>query len=110
MFLFVGKNVIENKPMLTKLDSDIGDGDHGVGMSIGFTEAIKKLKKEKFDNVNSIFKTIGMSMISSMGGASGVLFGTLFMSGIKKTEVITYLDTKTLSSIFEGSLQAVKDK
>ena len=37
MFLYVGQKVVENKPFLTKIDSAIGDGDHGIGMSVGFT-------------------------------------------------------------------------
>lgn len=110
MFLFVGEKVIEKKTLLTKIDSDIGDGDHGVGMSIGFTEVKKKIKNEDFDSLNSLFKAIGMSMISSMGGASGVLFGTLFVGGVKEKELMTNLNVENLVSIFDSSLQAVKDK
>lgn len=83
MFLYVGEKVVESKPLLTKIDSAIGDGDHGIGMSVGFTKAEESLKATEFTTVNDVFKTIGMSMISSMGGASGVIFGTMFVGGIK---------------------------
>ncbi|WP_200886132.1 hypothetical protein [Heyndrickxia ginsengihumi] len=46
MFLYVGEKVQENKPFLTKIDSAIGDGDHGIGMSVGFKKAEENLGKK----------------------------------------------------------------
>src|SRR4051812_39848532 len=83
MFLYVGEQVRESKPLLTKIDSAIGDGDHGIGMSVGFTKAEENLNQKEFLTINEVFKTIGMSMISTMGGASGIIFGTLFVGGVK---------------------------
>ena len=108
MFIFVGKKVIESKPLLTEVDSAIGDGDHGIGMSVGFKKAIENLEKKEFTTVNEVFKTIGMSMISSMGGASGIIFGTMFVGGIKELADTESLDAKTLASIFESALKAIK--
>ena len=110
MFLYVGDQIIDSKPLLTEVDSAIGDGDHGIGMSVGFTEAKANLEKQDFDTVNDVFKTIGMSMISSMGGASGVIFGTLFVGGIKNLDKEEYLDVALMASIFQKSLQAIKDR
>lgn len=110
MFLYVGDQIIESKPLLTEVDSAIGDGDHGIGMSVGFTEAKANLEKQDFETINDVFKTIGMSMISSMGGASGVIFGTLFVGGIKNLEKADTLDVALMASIFEKSLQAIKDR
>src|SRR5690625_1980549 len=110
MFIYVGEQIIKNKPLLTKVDSAIGDGDHGIGMSVGFTEAKANLEKQEFETINDVFKTIGMSMISSMGGASGVIFGTLFVGGIKNLEKADTLDVALMASIFEKSLQAIKDR
>lgn len=84
MFRFVGENIIANKAWLTEIDGAIGDGDHGIGMSVGFTAALAKLNDTGIASTNDIFKTIGMSMIQSMGGASGVIFGTMFAGGVKK--------------------------
>lgn len=108
MFIEVGEKVIESKPLLTKIDSVIGDGDHGIGMSVGFTKANENLKEKDFITVNEVFKTIGMSMISTMGGASGVIFGTMFVGGIKGMENKNELDVTVLADIFEGSLEAIK--
>ncbi|MBS4208134.1 dihydroxyacetone kinase subunit DhaL [Bacillus sp. FJAT-50079] len=108
MFLYVGEKVVESKPLLTKIDSAIGDGDHGIGMSVGFTKADENLKANEFTTVNEVFKTIGMSMISSMGGASGVIFGTMFVGGIKGLEAKETLDLSLLAEIFEKALDAIK--
>ncbi|NEY20010.1 dihydroxyacetone kinase subunit L [Bacillus ginsengihumi] len=110
MFLYVGEKVQENKPLLTRLDSAIGDGDHGIGMSVGFKKAAESLGQKELATINDIFKTIGMSMISSMGGASGVIFGTLFMGGVKGLESQQELDLPLLANIFEKSLEAIKTR
>ena len=110
MFLYVGEKVKESKPLLTKIDSAIGDGDHGIGMSVGFTKVEESLKQEDFITINDVFKTTGMSMIQSMGGASGVIFGTLFLGGVKKIEAKNQLDVATLADIFEKSLIAIKER
>lgn len=110
MFIYVGEKVIENKPFLTRIDSAIGDGDHGIGMSVGFTKAEENLKANEFTTVNDVFKTIGMSMISSMGGASGVIFGTMFVGGIKGLEPKEALDLPLLAEIYEKALDAIKQR
>ncbi|MEH7222802.1 dihydroxyacetone kinase subunit DhaL [Bacillus sp. JJ1566] len=110
MFLYVGEKVVESKPLLTKIDSAIGDGDHGIGMSVGFTKADENLKANEFTTVNDVFKTIGMSMISSMGGASGVIFGTMFVGGIKGLERKETLELASLTEIFEKALDAIKQR
>lgn len=110
MFLYVGEKVVESKPFLTKIDSAIGDGDHGIGMSVGFTKADENLKANEFTTVNDVFKTIGMSMISSMGGASGVIFGTMFVGGIKGLDPKEVLDLASLAEIYEKALNAIKQR
>lgn len=110
MFLYVGEKVVDSKPLLTKIDSAIGDGDHGIGMSVGFTKADENLKVNDISTVNDVFKTIGMSMISSMGGASGVIFGTMFVGGIKGLDTKEILDLPLLAEIFEKALVAIKTR
>lgn len=69
----------ENKEYLTKLDSAIGDADHGINMKRGFDRVMDKLPTVADKDIGSILKTIGMTLISSVGGASGPLYGTFFM-------------------------------
>lgn len=110
MFIYVSDQILASKELLTEVDSAIGDGDHGIGMSVGFKKAKENLQAKDFADVNELFKTIGMSLISTMGGASGVIFGTVFVGGIKSLDKHETLDTAVLAEIFAGSLQGVKDR
>lgn len=69
----------ENKDYLTQLDSPIGDADHGINMNRGFQKVLEKLPTVTDKDIGSILKTTGMALISSVGGASGPLYGTFFM-------------------------------
>lgn len=110
MFIYVGETVMNNKPLLTEIDSAIGDGDHGIGMHIGFSNANAKLKVENYSDINGVFKEIGKAMITNMGGASGVIFGTMFMGGVRKLESVVSLDLPDLTTIFSNGLTAVKER
>lgn len=110
MILYAGEKIRENKPLLTKVDSAIGDGDHGIGMSVGFEKVEENLKDKEFTTINDIFKTTGMSMVQSMGGASGVIFGTMFLGGVKSLNAKSELDISTLAEIFSASLEAIKQR
>jgi len=110
LFLYVGDRVRQSKPLLTKIDSAIGDGDHGIGMTVGFTKAEENLKQKEFTTINDVFKTIGMSMISSMGGASGIIFGTLFIGGVKNLEPQEELSLPLLAQILCDSANAIKER
>ena len=108
MMLHCCDAIIANKDYLTEVDSAIGDGDHGMGMSGGMQKAAEALqKKAVFDTINEIFKVTGMSMLSSMGGASGVIFGTMFLGGVKGLEPIQTLDAEAMARIMRGSLDAI---
>ncbi|ENH96137.1 dihydroxyacetone kinase subunit DhaL [Gracilibacillus halophilus YIM-C55.5] len=110
MFKYVSDKILENKPLLTEIDSAIGDGDHGIGMSVGFKQAKENLEGKDCHTINDVFKTIGMAMINSMGGASGVIFGTMFVGGVKKLEKKEMLTVETLTTLFTHSLSAIKTR
>lgn len=69
----------ENKAYLTELDQAIGDSDHGINMSRGFQEVVKKLEQSSYDDVATVFKDVAMTLMSKVGGASGPLYGTAFL-------------------------------
>jgi len=69
----------ENKDYLTQLDSAIGDADHGANMDRGFKAMMTKLPTVADKDIGTIFKTAGMTLVSTVGGASGPLYGTFFM-------------------------------
>ncbi len=71
----------DNKEYLIQLDSPIGDADHGINMSRGFKAVLGKLPSVADKEIGNILKTTGMALISSVGGASGPLYGTFFLRG-----------------------------
>jgi dihydroxyacetone kinase-like protein len=71
--------VAENKEYLTKLDAAIGDADHGINMDRGMKAAVAKIEGHPPGDIGSLLKAVGMALVSSVGGAGGPLYGTLFM-------------------------------
>jgi dihydroxyacetone kinase-like protein len=71
--------VAENRDHLTDLDAAIGDGDHGANMDRGMRAAVAALDETKLETAAALFTKVGMTVVSTVGGASGPLFGTLFL-------------------------------
>jgi dihydroxyacetone kinase phosphoprotein-dependent L subunit len=71
--------ISENKDYLTALDSAIGDADHGINMDRGMTAVVAGLDGVQPSSPGDLFKHVGMTLVSSVGGASGPLFGTFFL-------------------------------
>lgn len=111
MMIHVADTIIESKPLLTEIDSKIGDGDHGIGMAGGFEKAkAKLLQTGEFEDVNQVFKTVGHTMLMSMGGASGVIFGTMIEGGAKTSESRKQLDCQTFIDFMNGSMLAMRKR
>jgi phosphoenolpyruvate---glycerone phosphotransferase subunit DhaL len=75
---FAGQ-VVANKVYLTELDSAIGDADHGINMDRGFAAAIPKLDALAGDDPGAACRLVGSTLISTVGGAGGPLYGSLFL-------------------------------
>lgn len=75
----IGYEIIENKDFLTNLDSPIGDCDCGINLARGFQAVVSKLLTLEDTDIGTILKTVGMTLVSTVGGVSGPLYGTLFM-------------------------------
>ena len=71
--------IAENKGYLTDLDSAIGDADHGINMDRGMQAALAKAEGVAPGDVGAVFKAVGMTLVSTVGGAGGPLYGTLFL-------------------------------
>jgi dihydroxyacetone kinase-like protein len=71
--------VAEHRAELVKLDTAIGDGDHGTNMDRGMRKAVEKLDGVEGDDIGALLKAVGMALVSSVGGAAGPLYGTLFL-------------------------------
>jgi dihydroxyacetone kinase-like protein len=69
----------EHREELVRLDTAIGDGDHGTNMDRGMRKAVEKLESEELPDAGAVLKTTAMALVSSVGGAAGPLYGTLFL-------------------------------
>ena len=111
MLIYIADKIIAKKPYLTEIDSAIGDGDHGIGMAGGMQKARKKLlKMEEEENVYAVFEAAGKAMLLSMGGASGVIFGSLYLAGAKGKEASGALTAKDLAEMERKSLAAIQER
>ncbi|MGC9157454.1 MAG: dihydroxyacetone kinase subunit DhaL [Terracidiphilus sp.] len=98
----------KNATLLSDLDAAIGDGDHGANMSRGFTAITKKLETNPPADLSALFKTVGMTLLSSVGGAAGPLYGGFFLELGKQTAGKQELDAAELASILEAGLGDVQ--
>lgn len=110
LLLHVAADVIAAKEMLCDADRNIGDGDHGIGMANGFEAAKSALEEGSFDDVYTVFSTVGRTMIRVMGGASGIIFGLLFYAGSKNMPPKSEITTAEFSEIFNKALAEIKAK
>ncbi|BDF35362.1 dihydroxyacetone kinase [Lachnospiraceae bacterium] len=111
MLLYIADKIIAGKPYLTEIDSVIGDGDHGIGMAGGMQKAKKKLlRMEDETNAYAVFETAGNAMLMSMGGASGVIFGSLFLAGAKGMKPKEVLTAADLAKMERMSLLAIQER
>jgi dihydroxyacetone kinase-like protein len=103
LLLFVADRLIAAEPILSAADRELGDGDHGLGMARGFAAVKSRLEAEQPDSIPKIFGAAGMAMLSTMGGASGALFGTLFRSGGKALEGCAVFDARALAMFLQAA-------
>ena len=100
--------VIANKDRLTKADQDIGDGDHGVGMARGFA-AVEQATAKEVRTMQELFRGCGQALMMASGGASGVVFGTMFQGAANRLKGDVF-DAEALVLALEGGLKAVQDR
>jgi dihydroxyacetone kinase-like protein len=97
----------ENSAYLTQLDAAIGDADHGANMDRGFKAVMNKLPEISDKDIGTIFKTIGMTLISTVGGAGGPLYGTFFLQLGMKTAGKMELNLADWAEALEAALNGV---
>jgi len=102
-----------NKDYLTELDSPIGDADHGINMDRGFRKVAEKMPTVAATDIGNILKTVGMTLMSSVGGASGPLYGTFFMKSgmaLASKEDLVDLVTNGVDGILQRGRAQLQDK
>jgi phosphoenolpyruvate---glycerone phosphotransferase subunit DhaL len=100
--------IAENNQYLTQLDAAIGDADHGANMNRGFQAVLGKLPGVADKDIGTIFKTVGMTLISTVGGAGGPLYGTFFIQLGTVTAGKQEIDLTTWAAALESALQGIK--
>ena len=98
----------EQKSYLTDLDSAIGDADHGTNMARGFRAASEALKAAPPADVGVALKTVSMTLLKSVGGASGPLFGTFFLKAALTAVGKGELSAREVAELFEAGIEGVK--
>lgn len=109
MMLYTAEKMVESEPTLTALDQVIGDGDHGIGMQRGFAAVMVQLQDPAFyaNDIGDFFTQVGTKLMTSMGGASGAIFGTLFRAGGKSITGEMTLNSNVLCKLLNDGWQAV---
>lgn len=79
VLLAMCRRMESEKDFLARLDNDIADGDHGINMARGFSAVEKKLPELAGKDLGTVFKTVGLTVVSAVGGSAGPLFGTVFL-------------------------------
>ena len=99
----------ENKAWLSEIDGAIGDGDHGVNMAKGFNMAKEKVD-DTGETLSEQLKSLGMILVSNIGGAMGPIYGTFFMRMAKPIEGKYEIDENDFKSMLESALEGVKKR
>lgn len=100
----------ENKEFLTQLDAAIGDAEHGTNMERGFKKVNSQLSAVVDKDVGSILKSAGMALLSSVGGASGPLYGTLFLRAGTAASGKQELNTADMANVLKAGLLGVIER
>ncbi|WP_206917825.1 dihydroxyacetone kinase subunit DhaL [Alicyclobacillus acidoterrestris] len=87
----------ELQPLLDQLDNQIGDGDHGTNMTRGFHAANERLTSTPTDDLGALSQTVAMTLLSSVGGASGPLYATVFLRFSAQWKGQSQVDAKEIT-------------
>lgn len=100
----------ENRRRLTKLDSEIGDGDHGNNMNRGFQSALERLDDADPATPADVLKAVAMALISKVGGAAGPLYGTAFLEASKVLADKEEVSAEDAAGALEAALGGLKKR
>ncbi len=105
----ISEKIIENKDFLTDLDREIGDADHGVNMARGFQAVVEKVSPDDTD-LGAVLKKCGMTLLSTVGGASGPLYGTAYMEAGKVLAGKTELSAEDMKAVLEAAIAGIQKR
>ena len=99
--------VVAQRDWLTELDSAIGDADHGINMARGMAAVGSLIDTAEADAIGPLFKKVGMTLVSSVGGASGPLYGTFFMKFGTAAATTDVLELSQLAASLRAGLDGI---
>ncbi|HAT4500087.1 TPA: dihydroxyacetone kinase ADP-binding subunit DhaL [Serratia marcescens] len=102
-----GEVFSRERDFLTRLDTEIGDADHGLNMNRGFNKVVEKLPSVADKDIGFILKNTGMTLLSSVGGASGPLFGTFFIRAAQAANAKQSLELAELHQMMQEGVEGV---
>jgi dihydroxyacetone kinase-like protein len=102
--------IAEHRQELVALDRAIGDADHGTNMDRGMQKALEKLEATEGDDIGALLKVVGMALVSSVGGAAGPLYGTLFLQMGAATAGSSELDLDGWKAALEAGVNGVQKR
>lgn len=105
----IGDKIMANKDFLTDLDREIGDADHGVNMARGFAAVVEKVPEDEGD-IGAALKKTGMTLLSTVGGASGPLYGTAYMEAAKVFAGKTAVSPEDFKAALEAAIAGIQKR
>jgi phosphoenolpyruvate---glycerone phosphotransferase subunit DhaL len=100
----------EHRRTLTKLDSEIGDGDHGTNMHRGFQAALERLDGAEPSSPADALKAVSMALIGKVGGAAGPLYGTAFLRASTALQDKSGVSAEDAAEALEAALEGIKQR
>ena len=102
--------IADHRAELVRLDTAIGDGDHGTNMDRGMRAALEKLEATEGDDIGALLKAVGMALVSKVGGAAGPLYGTLFLQMGMASAGRDELDLAGWAGALEAGVKGVQSR
>lgn len=100
-----GEKITDNREQLNALDTAIGDGDHGSNLTRGATAVKEKMAEAEYDSLAKLLQDVGMTLVSKVGGASGPLYGSAFISMAKEAK-----ESDDFGDILAGGLDGIQKR
>lgn len=108
MLLAMAGGIAASREQLNRLDAALGDGDHGASISAAFAKAVAEVASLADPQPSEIWLRTAQSLMNGMGGASGALFGTLFLKGVAAIRGKERLSKADLNGLWAAGLAGVK--
>jgi dihydroxyacetone kinase-like protein len=110
--LAFAQQIADHEAYLTELDASIGDADHGINMQRGMHKVRERLgdSENQAEDVASLFRSVAMTLISTVGGAAGPLYGAFFLRAVKNLNGIESVTPDELATMFRDGLEGVQQR